>query len=73
MTAIVIPSEYGYVSFSVHSDVDQVLISILRQVLGTAVVSALYVFSLGFKVGSARRAAKVPYPYGKIDIWIFYG
>ncbi|CAO3648076.1 unnamed protein product [Mucor hiemalis] len=44
MTAIVIPSEYGYV-------------------LGTAVISALYVFSLGIKVGGARRAAKVPYPY----------
>ncbi|KAI9475900.1 MAG: hypothetical protein EXX96DRAFT_575078 [Benjaminiella poitrasii] len=32
-------------------------------VLGTAVASALYLFSLGVKVGGARRAAKVPYPY----------
>ncbi|KAI7905827.1 uncharacterized protein BX663DRAFT_497762 [Cokeromyces recurvatus] len=32
-------------------------------VLGTAIASALYVFSLGVKVGAARRAAKVPYPY----------
>ncbi|KAI8362632.1 hypothetical protein BD560DRAFT_373852 [Blakeslea trispora] len=32
-------------------------------VLGTATVSALYLFSLGIKVGVARRAANVPYPY----------
>ncbi|KAI8639774.1 hypothetical protein BD408DRAFT_391801 [Parasitella parasitica] len=32
-------------------------------VLGVAVASALYTFSLGIKVGGARRAAKVPYPY----------
>ncbi|KAL9549806.1 hypothetical protein MBANPS3_005025 [Mucor bainieri] len=44
MTALTIPSEYGYV-------------------LGVAVASALYVFSLAPKVGAARRAAKVPYPY----------
>ncbi|KAK4511147.1 uncharacterized protein ATC70_012359 [Mucor velutinosus] len=44
MTALIIPSEYGYV-------------------LGVAVASALYVFSLAPKVGAARRAAKVPYPY----------
>ncbi|KAG2196092.1 hypothetical protein INT46_010159 [Mucor plumbeus] len=44
MTALTIPSEYGYV-------------------LGVSVASALYVFSLGAKVGGARKAAKVPYPY----------
>ncbi|KAG2201746.1 hypothetical protein INT47_002006 [Mucor saturninus] len=32
-------------------------------VLAVAVASALYTFSLGIKVGGARRAAKVPYPY----------
>ncbi|CAO3694020.1 unnamed protein product [Rhizopus stolonifer] len=32
-------------------------------VLGVATVSALHLVSLGFKVGSARKAANVPYPY----------
>ncbi|KAK5669891.1 hypothetical protein QVD99_004267 [Batrachochytrium dendrobatidis] len=32
-------------------------------VLGVAVTSALFVTSLGIRVGAARRAAKVPYPY----------
>ncbi|KAG2230074.1 hypothetical protein BDF21DRAFT_442377 [Thamnidium elegans] len=32
-------------------------------VLGVAVASALYVFSLGAKVGGARKAAGVSYPY----------
>ncbi|KAI8975520.1 hypothetical protein BDF20DRAFT_822741 [Mycotypha africana] len=44
MTAIVIPSEYGYV-------------------LAVAVASTLHLFSIGFKVSGARKAAKVPYPY----------
>ncbi|KAI7889940.1 uncharacterized protein EV154DRAFT_512898 [Mucor mucedo] len=32
-------------------------------VLAVAVASALYTLSLAMKVGGARRAAKVPYPY----------
>ncbi|KAG0175640.1 Microsomal glutathione S-transferase 3 [Apophysomyces sp. BC1034] len=32
-------------------------------VLGAASVTAFYVFTLGFKVGSARKAAGIPYPY----------
>lgn len=69
MTALTIPSEYGYVC------INEQLIDIVNehlltpfieiQVLGVSVASALYVFSLGAKVGGARKAAKVPYPYGK--------
>ncbi|KAI8365147.1 hypothetical protein BD560DRAFT_402276 [Blakeslea trispora] len=32
-------------------------------VLGASTVSAIYLFSLGFNVYSARTAANVPYPY----------
>lgn len=41
-----------------------------QKVLGVAVASALYVFSLGAKVGGARKAAGVSYPYRKY-IYIF--
>ncbi|KAI8368277.1 uncharacterized protein BYT42DRAFT_586018 [Radiomyces spectabilis] len=32
-------------------------------VLGVAAVTAVYTFSIGIRVGGARKAANVPYPY----------
>lgn len=64
MVALTVSSEYGYVRID---NVNQTSADyfIKQQVLGVATVSALHLVSLGFKVGGARKAANVPYPYRK--------
>lgn len=66
MGAILIPSEYGYVRREDNRD-GQYLYSPqqTKQVLTSLAASALYLFALGAQTGKYRRAAGVPYPYGK--------
>lgn len=78
MPEIVVPKEYGYVSYHECFDDEYWLHPLQQQVLATFGVSALYLFRLGIQTGVARKAAGVPYPYGTyilsikvIVYWLF--